>query len=137
MELNYKGNTPQYMSLGAAGADMESKQEYTIDTGCQVMVDTGTAVQIPENFFGMCCPRSSLCNKKGLHMVNSVGIIDSDYRGTVRFVYKNTSDEPVYIEKGERIGQIIILPFVKASLVKVEDLDDTVRGTGGFGSTGK
>lgn len=137
MELNFKGTEPQYMSLGAAGADLEALHEEVLLPNEQVMIDTGTAVEIPEGYFGLCCPRSSLCNKKGLHMVNSLGIIDSDYRGTMRFVYKNTSDEEVIIQKGERIGQLIIIPFVKANLVKADTLGDTIRGEGGFGSTNK
>ena len=137
MIINFKGLQPQYMSLGAAGADLASKDSHTILPNEQVMIDTGTAVAIPEGYFGMCCPRSSLCNKGGLRLVNSVGIIDHDYRGTMRFVYENVSSSPVEISKGERIGQLVILPFVQAEFTQVEDLDETERGEGGFGSTGK
>lgn len=137
MILNYTGTQPQHMSFGAAGGDLESSNYYEIKPNQQVMIDTGTAVQIPEGYFGMAVPRSSLCNKKGLHMTNSFGVIDSDYTGTIKFVYKNTSDVTVVIEEGERIGQLIITPFVKAVYTKVDKLEDTKRGTGGFGSTGK
>jgi dUTP pyrophosphatase len=124
------------MSLGAAGADLEAKGNYTILPKEKIMIDTGTAVAIPEGYFGMCCPRSSLCNKGGLRLVNSLGIIDHDYRGTIRFVYENVSDKAVVIEEGERIGQMVVLPFVKAEFIKVDTLEDTERGCGGFGSTG-
>jgi dUTP pyrophosphatase len=137
MILNYTGTQPQYMSQGAAGADLESEEFYTIHPNEQVMIDTGTSVQIPEGYFGMAAPRSSLCNKKGLQLVNSLGIIDSDFIGSIKLVYKNNSAETVYIEEGERIGQLIILPFVKAVYTKVDKLEDTLRGEGGFGSTGK
>lgn len=136
MKINFKGTQPQYMSQGAAGADLSSKHDYTILPQEKIMIDTGTAVAIPEGYFGMCCPRSSLCNKNGLLLVNSLGVIDHDFRGTIRFVYKNTSDTAVVVTKGERIGQMVILPFVKAEFMQVEDLDNTERGEGGFGSTG-
>lgn len=136
MQINYKGEQPQYMSQGAAGADLSSKQDYTILPSRKMMIDTGTAVAIPEGYFGMVCPRSSLCNKGGLRLVNSLGVIDSDYRGTIRLVYENVSDKFVEISFGERIGQLIILPFVKAEFIQVDDLEDTERGDGGFGSTG-
>lgn len=135
-EISFVGNMPRYMTTGAAGADLESNYSYGVIPGNQVMVDTGTAVSIPEGFFGMVVPRSSLCNKGGLRLVNSVGIIDSDYRGNIMFCYKNTGKEPVLIEKGERIGQLVIVPFVKAEFKQVDALEDTERGSGGFGSTG-
>lgn len=136
MKIKYVGNKPQYMSLGAAGADLMAKTDVVIEPQEQVMIDTGSYLSIPEGHFGLVCPRSSLCNKKGLHMVNSVGIIDSDYRGSIRLVYKNTSEDVINIGEGDRIGQIIIQPFVKASFVEVDSLEDTIRGEGGFGSTG-
>ena len=136
MQVNFKGTEPQYMSLGAAGADLASKHDYTILPKEQIMIDTGTAVSIPEGYFGMAVPRSSICNKKGLQLANSIGVIDSDFVGSVRLVYRNTSDKEAVILKGERIGQIVILPFVKAEFTQVEDLEETVRGEGGFGSTG-
>lgn len=136
MNINFKGNKPQYMSLGAAGADLSSLYTVDIKPEEQVMIDTGSYLAIPLGHFGLVCPRSSLCNKSGLHMVNSVGIIDEDYRGSIKLVYKNTSKKVVTVNKGERIGQIIIQPYVKAKFVEVEELEDTVRGEGGFGSTG-
>ncbi len=137
MKIDYTGTQPQYMSQGAAGADLAAKHDYTILPSEQVMIDTGTSVAIPEGYFGMCCPRSSLCNKNGLQMSNSVGIIDEDYRGSIRCVYRNISDKPVLISKGERIGQLLILPYVKVEFTEVDTLCETERGEGGFGSTGK
>lgn len=135
-DVKYIGTKPRYMSEGASGADLAADDTYVIGVGQQEMIDTGTAMSIPDDCFGMAVPRSSLCNKQHLQLVNSVGVIDSDYRGTIRFVYRNIGDGEVVIRKGERIGQIIIIPFVKANFVQVEDLDETGRGEGGFGSTG-
>jgi dUTP pyrophosphatase len=137
LNINFTGTEPQYMSLGAAGADLEAAQNYTIVPGEQVMIDTGTALQLPEGHFAMYCPRSSLCNKKGLRMVNSIGVGDMDYIGTIRFVYHNVSDTTVKVDKGERIGQVVILPYVQTNFTKVDKLESTERGEGGFGSTGK
>lgn len=136
-EINFVGTEPKYMSAGAAGADLESKWVGDIKPGEQVMVPTGTMMSIPEGYFGMLAPRSSLCNKGGLRLVNSVGIIDSDYRGEIMFCYKNDGEGTVHIKYGERIGQVIIMPFVKATFTSVESLDETVRGEGGFGHTGE
>lgn len=136
-EINFVGNAPRYMSVGAAGADLQTSETYIIAPNQQKLLDTNTKVAIPEGYFGMAVPRSSLCNKMGLTLVNSVGIIDSDYRGSIMFCYKNNGDKPITIHKGERIGQLVIIPFVKANFVEVDNLDDTERGVGGFGSTGQ
>lgn len=135
MEVEYTGTAPRYMSDGAAGADLPAKGNYTILVGEQIMIDTGVRVSIPEGYYGLLCPRSSLCNKKGLSLVNSVGVIDSDFRGSIRMVYKNTGEHTVIINDKDRIGQIIISPYVKATFVEVEALEDTVRGCGMYGST--
>ena len=137
MEIKFKGTEPQYMTTGAAGADIEASKEVTIHRFSQAMVSTGLSVEIPEGFYGLLLPRSSICNKKGLRLANSAGVIDSDYRGEVKFCYRNDTEYDVVIEAGERIGQIIISPCIKAKFVNVEDLSGTIRGEGGFGSTGK
>lgn len=134
----FKGNEPQFMSKGAAGADLIANDTYVIKPNQQAMIDTGTSVAIPEGSYGMLTPRSSLCNKGGLQMPNSIGIIDSDYRGSIKCCYKNTGDKTIEIEKGERICQLIIMGYNKANFVVTEDeLPSTERGVGGFGSTDK
>ena len=137
MRIQYTGNLPQRMSEGAAGSDLVSDKEYVIKPNEQAMVDTGTAVAIPYSSFGMLLPRSSLCNKKGLMMANSMGVIDSDYRGTMKCCYRNIGDEEVVIKKGERICQLIIMDHRLVKYIETDELSDTVRGTGGFGSTGE
>lgn len=137
MKVQFTGNKPKYMSDGAAGADLAAAWGYDIEVGQQVMIDTGTAVSVPGGFVGLLTPRSSLCNKEGLQLVNSIGILDPDYTGTIKFVYKNTGKKKtVTIAKGERIGQLVITPVVVAEFEEVSELADTARGGKGFGSTG-
>jgi dUTP pyrophosphatase len=137
MQVQFTGNQPKYMSEGAAGADLAAQWGCEIEVGQSVMIDTGTSVAIPHGFVGLLVPRSSLCNKGGLTLINSVGVLDSDYRGSIKFVYKNNGKKVVIIKTGERIGQLVITPVVRAEFHGVGKLDDTVRGSGGFGSTGE
>ena len=135
MQIDVMGTLPKYMTEGAAGADLEAKQAYTILPREKALVGTGTYLQLPPYTFGMMVPRSSLCNKGGLQLVNSVGVLDEDYTGELIFCYKNNGFQTVKIEKGERIGQVVVIPYLKADFRKVEELGETVRGSGGFGST--
>ena len=134
--VEYTGNKPYHATAGAAGSDLKSTYELCLQPNQQEFIHTGTSVSIPDGYFGMVVPRSSICNKLGLQLVNSVGIIDSDYRGEIMLCYKNTSNEPVVIPKDERIGQIVVLPYVNCNWEQVNELESSVRGTGGFGSTG-
>lgn len=131
------GILPQYMTKGAAGADLRAAFGYEIDPGQQVMIKTGTKVALKVGTAGLLLPRSSLCNKKGLQLVNSVGLLDEDYRGEIMFCYKNTGDKPIMINRHERIGQLVVIPYIKVEFIEVDSLDDTERGDGGFGSTNK
>lgn len=137
MEVPVKGLLPQYMTEGAAGADLASSWGHDIYPDQKVKIDTGTALKLPEGHVGFLVPRSSLCNKHGLVLCNSVGVLDEDYTGTVKFVYKNTGNEVIHIARGERIGQVVVVPYVKAEFVEVDELESTERGSGGYGSTGK
>lgn len=137
MQISYTGNTPVRGSAQAAGNDLITPIEITIKAGEKVLIDTGTAMEIPTGYFGMGVPRSSLCNKNGLHLVNSVGIMDSDYRGNIMFCYENRSDTDCVLLANERIGQVVILPYVAPKFIKVSQLDDTERGSGGFGHSGR
>ncbi len=121
-----------------AGADLRSVESVEIYPGEQKLVDTGVAVMIPPNFVGLVFNRSSQ-GKIGVQLANSVGVIDSDYRGNIKVLLKNNGDDPYIINQFEtRIAQLVIVPVLLADYVDThpEDWENTQRGTGGFGSTG-
>lgn len=124
------------MSAGAAGADLQASETIKIKPFTLGVVKTGTSVALPSGTFGMAVPRSSICKKAGLFLINSVGIIDNDYRGEIMLMYFNLSFKSHIIAKGTRVGQLVCIPFVNMKFIK-GDLDETERGTGGFGSTGE
>ena len=124
----------------AAGYDLYaclSSSSVSIQPHATLMVDTGWAMEIPEFTFGAIFARSGLAAKQGLRPANCVGVIDSDYRGPVKVALHNDSNEPQMINNGDRIAQLIIIPFYSIDFEEVEDLNDTSRGEGGFGSTGQ
>lgn len=129
---------PTRGSRYAAGYDLYAllKEPCTIAPHTTKMIGTGLAAAIPEGYFGGVFARSGLASKKGLRPANCVGVIDSDYRGEIMITLHNDTDEPRTVENGERIAQLVILPFLSAEFVETEQLEDTERGTGGFGSTG-
>ena len=98
---------------------------------------TGLSMEIPEGYAGLIYARSGIANKRGLAPSNKVGVVDSDYRGEIMVALHNHSSEPQTIDNGERIAQLVIAPYVVADFVLSDELDDTERGEGGFGSTGK
>lgn len=128
---------PRYGSDGAAGVDIyyNGSETVTIGPGSLAELETYLAVEIPNGHFGMLVVRSGY-GWRGLSMLNSVGIIDSDYRGEIRIKLVNHGHEIITIEPGVRVAQMIILPFKRVDLERVAGLGDTERGTGGFGSTG-
>ena len=130
---------PTYGSAGAAGADLYAclEEAVTILPGETAWIPTGIALEVPVGCAGLVYARSSLGVKRGLAPANKVGVIDSDYRGEIRVVLLNHGKEPQTIFSGERVAQFIITPVLTPSYEEVEDLSDTQRGTGGFGSTGK
>ena len=130
---------PTYGSAEAAGADLYAclEEEITIAPGETYFVPTGLALEVPRGCAGLIYARSSMGAKRGLAPANKVGVIDSDYRGEVRVVLLNHGSQPQTIQPGERIAQMIITPGLTPVYEEVEDLSDTDRGTGGFGSTGK
>lgn len=139
-ELKYTGDfTPEYMSNGALGADVRAVADYTIYPGEVVLVDTGVAIELPEDrsLAAMVLPRSGI--SRGLRLCNSPGLVDADYRGTIKFKYQNVHyhETPIHIKKGDRIGQLIFVPCEVVNFKKVKTLSDTERGEDGFGSTGK
>jgi len=128
---------PEYKTEGAAGCDITAVEEVTIKPNESFLVRTGLSIECPQGYFVMLAPRSSFVLKKNLDVPNSVGIIDSDYRGEILMSLRNLGTEDAVIEKGERIGQILFIPVVQADFEVVEELTETQRGAGGFGSTGK
>ena len=137
-KLDERAVVPSYGSEYAAGFDLYSvlDEDVTIKSGETYLVHTGLAMEIPVGFAGMIFARSGLATKKGLAPANKVGVVDSDYRGEVMVALHNHSLEDRTISHGERIAQMVIMPFYKAEFLEVEELNDTDRGTGGFGSTG-
>lgn len=137
-KLDPKATVPTYGSEFSAGADLYAcaEEAVLIPTGETRMIHTGLAFEIPEGYVGLIYARSSLGTKRGLAPANKVGVIDADYRGEVMVSLHNHSSSDQAVEPGERIAQMVIAPFLKAEFEVAEDLSDTVRGAGGFGSTG-
>ena len=137
-KLNEKATVPTYGSAFAAGADLYACEEtaVTVEAGETKLIHTGIAMAIPEGYVGLVYARSGLASKRGLAPANKVGVIDSDYRGEVMVALHNHGNVPQTVESGERIAQIVFTPYVAAEFNVTEELDETVRGAGGFGSTG-
>jgi dUTP pyrophosphatase len=128
---------PRYQHPGDAGLDLPSRIDLVLDPGRRAWVPTGIAVAIPPGYAGLVLPRSGLASRHGIALVNSPGLIDSGYRGEIAVVLLNTDpSEPFHIRRGDRIAQLVIQRIDEVSLIKVDELDDTSRGEGGFGSTG-
>ena len=134
-KLHRNAVIPSYAKEGDAGLDLTCISEEWNDDNSMVTYDTGIAVEIPIGYVGLLFPRSSV-SKTSLNLSNSVGVIDSGYRGSIMFKYRYLEEGMVY-EIGERIGQLIILPYPKIEFEVVEELSDTTRGDLGFGSSGK
>ena len=137
-KLNEKATVPTYGSAFAAGADLYACEEnaVTVEAGETKLIHTGIAMAIPEGYVGLVYARSGLASKRGLAPANKVGVIDSDYRGEVMVALHNHGSVPQTVESGERIAQIVFTPYVAAEFNVTDELDDTERGAGGFGSTG-
>ena len=129
---------PTYGSIDAAGADLYANisENETILPGETKLIKTGIAMAIPKGLVGLVFARSGLASKRGLAPANKVGVIDADYRGEIMVALHNHSNIEQSIEPKERIAQIAFIPYVKGNFDVVDDLEETVRGTGGFGSTG-
>lgn len=138
-KLKENAKLPSYGTEYAAGADLYACMEepVSIAPGEMYLVKTGLAMEIPAGYAGLIYARSGLATKKGLAPANKVGVIDADYRGEIMVALYNHSKEVQQIEPEERIAQIVITPFLAAQFTEVEELEETVRGDGGFGSTGR
>lgn len=138
-KLNENAILPTYGSEYSAGADLYACMEepLTIEAGKTRLVHTGIAMEIPEGYVGLIYARSGLATKRGLAPANKVGVIDSDYRGEIMVALYNQGETAQIIEQGERIAQIVLTPYLRAEFETAEELSDTARGAGGFGSTGR
>lgn len=137
-KLNDKAVIPTYGSEYAAGADLYAciDTSVSIQPGETQLIKTGLAMEIPAGYAGLIYARSGLASKKGLAPANKVGVIDADYRGEVMVALHNHSNVVANIEPQERIAQLVITPYLTAHFEEMQELSDTVRGAGGFGSTG-
>ncbi len=133
-KLSPEAIIPSYAKPGDAGLDLTAISKET-DLYGQVTYGTGLAVEIPEGYLGFILPRSSIF-RTSLDLSNSVGLIDSEYRGEIKFKFNKISNKNVVYNIGERVGQLVILPYPKINLVESEELSETVRGSAGFGSSG-
>ncbi len=128
---------PSYAYAGDAGLDLRSSEDVTLEPFERRLISTGLAIAIPEGYAGFVQPRSGMALKHGLSMANTPGLIDSHYRGELKVIAINLDPrEPISIKRGDRIAQLVIQQVPVVSLVEVEELDETDRGTGGFGSSG-
>jgi dUTP pyrophosphatase len=127
---------PAYATTGAAGMDVLSAEDVVLQPGGRHAVATGLAMAVPDGFELQVRPRSGLALKHGISLPNTPGTIDSDYRGELKVILINLGDFPFEVRRGDRIAQLVLAPVVRATWLEVEELDETVRGEGGFGSTG-
>jgi dUTP pyrophosphatase len=130
---------PFYATSHAAGADIRAaiKEDVVIEAGEHALIKTGFAMALPDNYEAQIRPRSGLALKHGISVLNTPGTIDADYRGEVGVILVNHGSEPFTVQRGDRIAQMIIAPFVQADFQQVSELSETERGAGGFGSSGK
>lgn len=137
-KLNENATIPTYGSEFAAGADLYAciAEPRVIKAHSTEFIPTGIAMEIPVGFAGLIYARSGLACKKGLAPANKVGVIDADYRGEIIVALHNHTNDDLSIDCGERVAQLVIAPYLTANFIQVTELNDTVRGEGGFGSTG-
>ena len=130
---------PAYATAGSAGCDLRAAvaESLTMLPGGRTLVPTGIAIAIPDGYEGQVRMRSGLAIRHGLTLLNGPGTIDSDYRGEIRLVLANLGSEPATISRGDRVAQLVIAPVARAAFDPVDDLPETTRNEGGFGSTGR
>lgn len=138
-KLNAKAVIPTYGSPYSAGCDLYAclEQEVTVQPHQTVMIPTGLAVELPIGYAGLVYARSGLASKSGLAPANKVGVVDCDYRGELKVALHNHGQEAQTVAHGDRVAQFVITPYITADFEEVNELSATVRGEGGFGSTGK
>ena len=128
---------PSYATPGSAGLDLRSSETLVLKPGSRALVGTGIAIELPENFEAQVRPRSGLAVKHGVTVLNAPGTIDADYRGEIKVPLINHGHDDFAIARGDRIAQMVVAPVVQVALKPVASLDETARGAGGFGSSGR
>ena len=140
IKLTRGAKAPEYATVGSAAVDLRAALEggeVVIEPGQKMMIPTGIAISSGrDDVVAIIAARSGLGAKKGITMANGIGVIDSDYRGEISVTLRNMSEVPFVVADGDRIAQMMFMPVIQASFLEVDELDETDRGTGGFGSTG-
>ncbi len=131
------GSLPAYETTGSAGMDLRSTVNHQLLPGKRCLIPTGIFIELPEGYEAQVRARSGFAVKHGIGLVNGVGTIDSDYRGEIQVCLVNWGEEPFEIKKGDRIAQLVISQYERVEWEEVDTLEDTERGAGGFGSSGK
>ncbi len=136
---HFTGELPEYKSEHASGFDVRAQitEPIVLEPGARALVPTGLSFAIPSGYELQARPRSGLAHKEGITLLNTPGTIDADYRGEVKIILINLGQTPVTVNNQDRIAQLVLVPVLKAQLVRLDELDETARGEGGFGSTGK
>jgi len=127
---------PRHAHDGDAGIDLFAREDVQIAPGEWLMAPTGIAVAIPRGYVGLVAPRSGLAARHGLGVVNGPGVVDSGYRGELKVILINHGTEPLSLQRGDRIAQLVVVPVADQEFVEVDELPGSARGAGGFGSTG-
>jgi dUTP pyrophosphatase len=127
---------PGHAHPGDGGVDLYARDPVRLEPGQRAVVPTGIAIAIPEGYAGLVTPRSGLAARNGISVVNGPGLVDAGYRGEVKVVLVNLATEPFEIARGDRVAQLVVVPVVAQDFVPVDELPDSMRGAGGFGSTG-
>lgn len=128
---------PAYETAGAAGLDLRAAEDMTLKPGARGLMPTGLAIALPQGFEAQVRPRSGLAIKHGITVLNAPGTVDSDYRGEIKVPLINHGEEDFVITRGDRIAQLIVAPVTRIVWQEKQELDDTARGAGGFGSSGR
>ena len=136
-KLDERAKRPEYGSENANGADLFALNDYTIETGKTVKIQTGIALELNDEYAGFIMARSGMACNRGLAPANKVGLIDTDYRGEIIVALHNHGEETQTVNAGDKVAQLLIIKLPQATFIEVEELDETKRGAGGFGSTGK
>lgn len=136
MQISGKTNNIGYAHANDGGADLRSNEDTIICAGSQTLVHTGVRLAIPAGYVGLICPRSGLALKHNITVMNAPGVIDANYRGEVGVILRNMGEQAFEIHEGDRIAQIVFLPYAHMQFEPVNELDSTERGEKGFGSSG-
>jgi len=137
LKLDSELPTPGHAHPGDGGVDLYARENVQLEPEAWTMVPTGIAVAIPDGYAGMVVPRSGLAARLGVGVVNGPGLVDAGYRGELKVILINHGLEPLELQRGERIAQLVVVPVVEQEFVEVDELPGSARGEGGFGSTGR